>query len=293
MNNAIIVPNTLGIWNSLFDPSEVIIKELRERVEALEDSKEEFVEDIANLRSTCDSLAESIAILTTNFQNLSAVSLDHETRIVALEQSVLHKNAYTYINDVKDYLYECGYDFIEKSDLIHFLKEYGDKKEIVITGACRQDEINEIAERVITENGCTGPCKGYYGYPAMTCVSVNNVLIHGIPSKKIILKEGDIVSLDVVACYKGYCADATRTFEVGVVPEKVKQLVKVTRESFFESIKYFKEGNHVGDISHAIEAYVNKFGYSVTRDATGHGIGSSMHEDPAVPCYGKEGSGLG
>lgn len=120
MNNAIIVPNTLGIWNSLFDPSEVIIKELRERVEALEDSKEEFVEDIANLRSTCDSLAESIAILTTNFQNLSAVSLDHETRIVALEQSVLHKNAYTYINDVKDYLYECGYDFID----YHKAEEY-------------------------------------------------------------------------------------------------------------------------------------------------------------------------
>ena len=152
-------------------------------------------------------------------------------------------------------------------------------------------DINEIAEKVITENGCTGPCKGYYGYPAMTCVSVNNVLIHGIPSKRNIIKDGDIVSLDVVACYKGYCADATRTFEVGICPEKVKQLVKVTRESFFESIKYFKEGNHVGDISHAIEAYVNKFGYSVTRDATGHGIGSSMHEDPAVPCYGKEGSG--
>ena len=152
-------------------------------------------------------------------------------------------------------------------------------------------EINEIAEKVITENGCTGPCKGYYEYPAMTCVSVNNVLIHGIPTKKIILKEGDIVSLDVVANYKGYCADATRTFEVGVCSEKTKQLVRVTRESFFEAIKYFQVGYHVGDISHAIEAYVNKFGYSVTRDATGHGIGSSMHEDPAVPCYGNEGTG--
>jgi len=152
-------------------------------------------------------------------------------------------------------------------------------------------ELNEIAEKVIFTNDCSAPCKGYYEYPSATCISVNNVLIHGIPSTKVILREGDIVSLDVVACYKGYCADATRTFPVGIISDRAKRLISAAKGAFFESLKYFKEGNHIGDISHAIESYVTNFGYSVTRAATGHGIGSSMHEDPSVPCYGKEGTG--
>ena len=152
-------------------------------------------------------------------------------------------------------------------------------------------ELNEIVEKVIFENGCGAPCKGYYDYPSAACISINNVLIHGIPNKKIILKEGDIVSIDVVASYKGYCADATRTYPVGIISDRAKRLILATKGAFFESLKYFKEDNHIGDISHAIESYITSFGYSVTRDATGHGIGSSMHEDPSVPCYGVEGTG--
>ena len=152
-------------------------------------------------------------------------------------------------------------------------------------------EINEIAEKVIYEGGGTCPCKGYYDYPAGTCVSVNETLIHGIPSKKIILKEGDIVSLDVVACLKGYCADATRTFLVGTCKDSVKQILDVCQKAFYEGIKQAKPGNRVGDISAAIQHYVESHGYSVARDFTGHGIGKGMHEDPSVPNYGIAGTG--
>jgi len=152
-------------------------------------------------------------------------------------------------------------------------------------------ELNKIAEDVIYQAGGTCPCKGYYDYPAGTCVSVNDTLIHGIPSKKIILREGDIVSLDVVACLKGYCADATRTFGVGILKESVKQLMEVTKQAFFEGIKYAKVNNHIGDISSAIQQYVESHGYNVAREFTGHGIGKSMHEDPSVPNYGIAGTG--
>ena len=152
-------------------------------------------------------------------------------------------------------------------------------------------EINEIAERVIYEAGGTCPCKGYYDYPAGTCVSVNETLIHGIPSKKIILKEGDIVSLDVVANLKGYCADATRTFLVGTCKDSVKQILDVCQKAFYEGINQAKPGNRVGDISAAIQHYVESHGYSVARDFTGHGIGKGMHEDPSVPNYGIAGTG--
>ena len=152
-------------------------------------------------------------------------------------------------------------------------------------------ELNKIAEDVIYAGGGSCPCKGYYDYPAGTCVSVNDTLIHGIPSKKIILREGDIVSLDVVACLKGYCADATRTYGVGVLKENVKQLMKVTKEAFFEGIEQAKPDNRIGDISNAIQQYVESYGYNVSRDFTGHGIGKSMHEDPSVPNYGIAGTG--
>ena len=152
-------------------------------------------------------------------------------------------------------------------------------------------EINEIAERVIYEGGGSCPCKGYYDYPAGTCVSVNETLIHGIPSKKIKLQDGDIVSLDVVACLKGYCADATRTFMVGTCKDNVKQIVKVCKDAFYEGIKQAKPGNRVGDISAAIQHYVESHGYNVARDFTGHGIGKNMHEDPSVPNYGIAGTG--
>ena len=152
-------------------------------------------------------------------------------------------------------------------------------------------EINRIAEEVIYAAGGTCPCKGYYDYPAGTCVSVNDTLIHGIPSKKIILREGDIVSLDVVACLHGYCADATRTFGVGILKESVKKLMEVTKQAFYEGIKQAIPNNHIGDISSAIQKYVESFGYNLARDFTGHGIGKGMHEDPSVPNYGIAGTG--
>ena len=152
-------------------------------------------------------------------------------------------------------------------------------------------EINEIAEKVIYNGGGSCPCKGYYDYPAGTCVSVNDTLIHGIPSKKIILKEGDIVSLDVVACLHGYCADATRTYLVGTCRDNVKQILDVCQKAFYEGIKMAKPGNRVGDISASIQHYVESHGYNVARDFTGHGIGKGMHEDPSVPNYGIAGTG--
>ena len=152
-------------------------------------------------------------------------------------------------------------------------------------------EINRVVEKVIYDGGGSCPCKGYYDYPAGTCVSVNDTLIHGIPSKKIILREGDIVSLDVVACLKGYCADATRTFLVGTVRDNVRKILEVCQNAFLEGIKEAKPGNHVGDISAAIQKYVESNGYNVARDFTGHGIGRGMHEDPSVPNYGIAGTG--
>ena len=152
-------------------------------------------------------------------------------------------------------------------------------------------EINEIAEKVILDAGGTCPCKGYYDYPAGTCVSVTDTLIHGIPSKKIILREGDIVSLDVVANLHGYCADATRTFLVGTCKDNVRRILDVCQKAFYEGIKQAKPGNRVGDISAAIQHYVESNGYSVSRDFTGHGIGKGMHEDPSVPNYGIAGTG--
>ena len=152
-------------------------------------------------------------------------------------------------------------------------------------------EINKIAEDVIYAAGGTCPCKGYYDYPAGTCVSVNDTLIHGIPSKKIILREGDIVSLDVVANLHGYCADATRTFLVGTCRESVRKILDVCQKAFYEGVKAAKPGNHVGDISSSIQKYVESHGYNVARDFTGHGIGKGMHEDPSVPNFGIAGTG--
>ena len=153
-------------------------------------------------------------------------------------------------------------------------------------------DIDSIVERVFKENGCTSAEKGYYGFPANACVSVNDTLIHGIPSNKIILRDGDIVSVDIVANYKGYMADACRTFKVGTISEKAERLVRVAKEAFFEALNYVKVGNYIGDISHAIQKYVESHGYNVVRDYTGHGIGSHMHEDPSIPNFGKEGTGV-
>ena len=163
-------------------------------------------------------------------------------------------------------------------------------QEQIHPGMSTQD-IDEIVEKTMLDNDCTPAEKGYYGYPASACVSVNDTLIHGIPSKNIIIKEGDIVSVDIVANYHGYMADACRTYKVGTVSERAERLVRITKEAFFEALKYVKVDGYIGDISHAVQEFVEKHGYNVTRDYTGHGIGSHMHEDPSIPNFGKAGTG--
>lgn len=153
-------------------------------------------------------------------------------------------------------------------------------------------EIDAIVEKTMLDNNCTPAEKGYFGYPASACVSVNDTLIHGIPSSKIILREGDIVSVDIVANYKGYMADACRTYKVGTITDRAARLVKVTKDAFFEALKYVHVGAFIGDVSAAVQRYVESHGYNVSRDYTGHGIGTEMHEDPSIPNYGKPGTGV-
>ena len=145
--------------------------------------------------------------------------------------------------------------------------------------------LSDVAEKVIRDAGAIPAEKGYYGYPAAICASVNDTVVHGIPSSYK-LKDGDIISLDIVVQYQGYMADACRTFAVGKISEAAAKLIRVTEECFFEALKVIKPGNHVGDISAAIQQHAEANGYSVSRDYTGHGLGRSMHEDPSVPNYG-------
>ncbi len=152
-------------------------------------------------------------------------------------------------------------------------------------------EIDKIAFDYIKSQGATPSFKNYCGFPGSICASVNDTIVHGIPSNNIILKEGDIISIDCGAKYKGYHGDAARTFPVGKIDAKVKRLIKVTEQSFFEGIKDLKSGAFVGDISHRIQTFVEKNGYSIVRELVGHGVGSHLHEDPMVPNYGKAGSG--
>lgn len=146
-------------------------------------------------------------------------------------------------------------------------------------------EIDTFGEKLIRSYGCIPNFLNYNGYPASICVSVNNEVVHGIPSKNRILAEGDIVSLDAGLIYKGYHSDAARTHAVGKISKEAQQLIKVTRQSFFEGIEYAKEGFHLYDISNAIDSYCSSFGYGVVRDLVGHGIGTSLHEEPQIPNF--------
>ena len=145
--------------------------------------------------------------------------------------------------------------------------------------------IDKVGREAIQDFGCKPSFLGYDGYPASICVSVNDEVIHGIPSKTRILKEGDIVSLDAGVIYKGYQSDAARTHACGEISPRAKELIEVTRQSFFEAIKFAREGNHLFDISAAVEEYVTPHGFSVVRDFVGHGIGREMHEEPQIPNY--------
>lgn len=146
-------------------------------------------------------------------------------------------------------------------------------------------EIDRLGEEVIRSYGCEPSFLDYNGYPASICVSLNDEVVHGIPSSKRYLKEGDIVGLDAGVIYKGYHSDAARTHAIGEVSQQAKDLIRVTEECFFEGIKYAKEGNYLFEISAAIGKYATSRGYGVVRDLCGHGIGSHLHEAPEIPNY--------
>ena len=151
-------------------------------------------------------------------------------------------------------------------------------------------QIDKCVHEFIVKSGAVPSFLGYGGFPGSACVSVNDEVIHGIPGKRKI-NEGDIVSLDVGATFKGFVGDCAGTFPVGKISEEAQKLIDVTRQSFFEGIKYAKAGNRLGDISAAIQEYVERHGYSIVREYVGHGIGSDLHEEPSVPNYGRAGRG--
>ena len=152
-------------------------------------------------------------------------------------------------------------------------------------------EVDELVERYIRASGANPSCLGYAGFPASACVSVNEMVVHGIPDDRI-LKDGDIVSVDVVADKNGYHGDACRTFCIGNVSEDVQKLVKITEECFFKAIEGLRAGTPLFDIGYAVQKHAEGHGYGVIRSYTGHGIGREMHEDPSVPNFGKKGTGI-
>ena len=160
-------------------------------------------------------------------------------------------------------------------------------------------ELDKFAEKIIKENGGIPAQKGYPSgvrgvpnFPATLCISINDEVIHGIPSARKVIQDGDLVSIDLVVYKDGFNGDAARTFVVGNASNEAKRLVEITKQAFFEGIKYAVKGNRIGDISHAIGEFVEKNGYSVVKEFQGHGIGREMHEDPGIPNYGKAGKGI-
>ncbi|MBS3994961.1 MAG: type I methionyl aminopeptidase [Alkaliphilus sp.] len=151
-------------------------------------------------------------------------------------------------------------------------------------------ELDEIAEATINKYGALPAFKGYHGFPASICTSINEQVVHGIPGLKT-LQDGDIISVDIGAVYNGYYGDAAKTHAVGNVSEEALKLMKVTRQCFYEGLKFCREGNRLSDISYAIQSYVETNGFSVVRDYVGHGIGQNMHEEPQIPNFGNPGKG--
>lgn len=152
------------------------------------------------------------------------------------------------------------------------------------------EKLDKLVEEFIIQNGAYPSCKGYDGYPKAICISVNEEVVHGIPGNRK-LKNGDIVTLDICACYKGYHGDSAWTYAVGDISDEKKRLMKETEEALYEGLKQIKPGNRIGDISFAIEEYAKKHKLGVVKELTGHGIGSHLHEDPDVPNYGKKNTG--
>jgi methionyl aminopeptidase len=169
-------------------------------------------------------------------------------------------------------------------------------KDAIVPGQTTTYDLEKTAIEVLNSHGATSPFLGYAPhshppYPAWTCISVNEEVVHGIPGRRV-LQEGDIVSCDVGVQLNGYYADSAWTFPVGQISEEAQRLLKVTREALYKGIAQAKAGNRVGDIGHAIERYVAQHGYSIVRDLVGHGVGRSLHEDPQIPNYGRPGTGV-
>ena len=153
-------------------------------------------------------------------------------------------------------------------------------------------DVDRKAEEMIRSYGCIPNFKNYNGFPGSVCVSINDEVVHGIPSKDRIIKDGDIVSLDMGCIYKGYHSDAARTHAIGEISEEARLLIERTRQSFFEGIKFAKAGNHLHEISNAISDYCESFGYGVVRDLVGHGVGAHLHEDPQIPNFRQKSRGI-
>jgi methionyl aminopeptidase len=187
---------------------------------------------------------------------------------------------------------------IKSPDEIQLMRESGKvtgailrELERLIRPGISTKDIGDYVEKTILANGMTPTFKGYNGYPAGACVSVNEEVIHGIPKKSRLLCEGDIVSVDIGATWKGYVSDAARTYAVGRISEEARRLIDATRASFFEGLKYCRVGCRLSDISHAIQRKAESEGFSVVRDFVGHGVGRRMHEEPQIPNYGAPGRG--
>ena len=188
---------------------------------------------------------------------------------------------------------------IKSAKEIELMREAGKRLELVhaklgefVKPGISTKDIDRYGEELIRGMGCIPNFLNYNGYPASICVSVNDEVVHGIPNKKHILEEGDIVSLDAGLIYKGFHSDAARTHAVGKVSPEAEKLMKVTKECFFKGIEFAREGNHLYDISREIGEYAESFGYGVVRDLVGHGIGRSLHEDPQIPNFVQKRRGM-
>jgi methionyl aminopeptidase len=170
------------------------------------------------------------------------------------------------------------------SKMHKFIKPY-------IKAGISTQKLDELCEKFIRDNDAIPSCKGYEGFPATLCTSVNDVVVHGIPSKREVLKDGDIITIDVVIGYKGYQGDAAWTYKVGSIDSEKEYLMKHTELALYEGIKMVKPGNRIGDISYAVEKYAKEHNLGIVRELCGHGIGREMHEEPEVPNYGKPGTG--
>lgn len=188
---------------------------------------------------------------------------------------------------------------IKSAREIQLMREAGKRLELVhaklaeyVKPGISTKDIDRYGEKLIRDMGCIPNFLNYNGYPASICVSVNDEVVHGIPSDEHILMEGDIVSLDAGLIYEGYHSDAARTHAVGEISEEARKLIQVTQDSFFKGIEFAREGNHLHQISAAIGAYAERFGYGVVRDLVGHGIGTHLHEDPQIPNFAQRRRGI-